>query len=241
VDLAELELQLKVWKDLAISNQILMRTATDALKLDPDCSTVELKISLDTAIQRSLDADAKVDRAQQQSQQAIAAMEKKIAISDKAQAIAEDSKTKTLAAQQLSEQLMAVERANHIKEQKKTKTQLSDKDAVLKSINKALADTPENVLKKLRTLKKQKSDAAIACKQAEDGTRAIRKEKTQLEQDLKEAEEKFTNLTTQYRSLHKLCGNLHQQLKPLIDDDDDLPAPPELDEEMLGENSESSE
>jgi len=211
-----------------------MRTASDALKLDPECSPVELKAALDTAIKRSLDADAAVERAQAQSQQAIAVMEKKIAASEKAQAASEAIKEETLAAQKLSEQNMAVERASHIKELKKTKAQLADKEKALKAINKALADTPENVLKKLRVLKKQKDDEALARKQAESTIRSLRKENKQLEQTAKESDDKTANLAEQYRELHKLCETLHEQLKPLVDDEKNLPAIPELNEELLG-------
>lgn len=234
MDQAELDLQLKVWKDLAISKQILMRTATDALELDPDCSTIELKIALDAAIKRSLDADSAIKRAQEQSQQAIAVMEKKIAASEKAQAAAEAIKAGTLAEQKTSEQQMAFERGNHVKELKKIKTQLADKEKALKAINKALADTPENVMKKLRALKKQKNDEAIARKQAENNAQSLHKEKKQLEQSIKESEDKFTSLAEQYRELHKLCENLHEQLKPLVDDEKNLPSLPELDEELPG-------
>ena len=41
------DLQLKVWKELAISKQILMRAATEALKLDPECTQEELKDALE--------------------------------------------------------------------------------------------------------------------------------------------------------------------------------------------------
>ncbi|VAW88011.1 hypothetical protein MNBD_GAMMA18-431 [hydrothermal vent metagenome] len=241
MDQAELELQLEVWKDLAISNQVLMRTATDALKLDPECSTEELKEALDNAIKRSLDADATIDDAQKKAQQAIAVMKEKIAASEKAQAISETIVSETLEAQKLSEQQMTVERDSHIKEMKKGKKQVADTEKALKAINKALADTPENVMKKLRTLKKQKSDEATACKLAENSVRTLKKEKTKLEQDLKASEEKETTLVEQYRELHKLCGELHGQLKPLVDDESTLPAIPALDEEMLNGNESEAE
>ena len=43
VDQAEFEVQLQVWKDLAISKQVLIGAATDALGLDPECESAELK------------------------------------------------------------------------------------------------------------------------------------------------------------------------------------------------------
>lgn len=88
MDQAQLDLQLKVWKDLAISKQILMRTAASALKLDPDCSQEELKEALEKTIKRGEQADAEVLAAREQAKQAIAEMEKKLAAAerDKAQA-----------------------------------------------------------------------------------------------------------------------------------------------------------
>src|SRR5690606_275400 len=70
VDQAQLDLQLKVWKDLAISKQILMRTAASALKLDPDCSQEELKEALEKTIKRGEQADAEVLAAREQAKQA---------------------------------------------------------------------------------------------------------------------------------------------------------------------------
>ena len=60
VEQAQLELQLKVWKELAISKQMLMRTAAEALKLDPNCSQEELKAALEAALKKVAEADASV-------------------------------------------------------------------------------------------------------------------------------------------------------------------------------------
>jgi hypothetical protein len=42
VSQSQQDIQLKVWKELAISKQMLMRMATDVLKLDPECTQEEL-------------------------------------------------------------------------------------------------------------------------------------------------------------------------------------------------------
>ncbi len=236
MDQAELELQLKVWKDLAIDKQVLMRTATDALKLDPECSTSELKEALENAIKQAIDADIKVSEAQEHASQAIVVMEKKIAASDKAQAITESSYSELLEAKTSSEQQMSAERTVHASEIKKFKAQIAEKDKALKAINKALADTPENVIKKLKTLKKQKTDEANACKLVEASAATLRKEKRELEQRSKEMKmglESSEKLAEQYRDLHKLCVSLHEQLDPLIDDKEALSSVPALDEQSL--------
>ncbi len=233
---AELELQLKVWKDLAISKQMLMKAATDALKLDPECSTEELKEALDAAIKKSIEADVNVYEAQEQAKLAIAVMEKKMAESEKAQSVAEASVAGMQDAQQQSERQMEAERAAHITELKKIKTQVVEKDKALKAINKALADTPENVVKKLRTLKKQKTDEALARRQAESDASSLRKEKRDLEKrvtELQAAVNDGLKLVNQYRELHTLCGTLHEQLKPLVDDAQDLPVLTAPDEQLL--------
>ena len=48
----DVEIPLKVWKDLAISKQVLMGAATEALGLNAECSTEELSTALAEAINR---------------------------------------------------------------------------------------------------------------------------------------------------------------------------------------------
>ena len=244
MDQAELELQLKVWKDLAITKQVLMRAATDALKLDPDCGAEELKQALDAAIKKSIDADVTVSKAQEQADVAIAVMEKKVAENQKAQAIAENLVSETLEAKKTYEQQMSVERESHIKEMKKVKDQLSEKDKTIKAINKALADTPENVVKKLKTLKKQKFDEAEARKRCENEIASLKKEKKQLEKRIGEMEEKLNNagqLVEQQRELHKISEELRDQLKSHVENAEDLPVIPQLNEKFLEDLEGNSE
>ena len=47
------EQQLRIWKDLAISKQMLMNEAASALKLREDCTADELRSALDAAVKRS--------------------------------------------------------------------------------------------------------------------------------------------------------------------------------------------
>jgi len=236
VDQAELELQIKVWKNLAISKQVLMRTATDALKLDPDCSSDELRTALDAAIKKSINADITVEEAQEHAKLAVAVMEKKVTVSNKIQLTAEASAAKALEAKQLSEQAMATEREAHINELKKFKAQTAEKEKTIKAINKALADTPENVVKKLKTLKKQKFDEAESCKRAEAEVISLKKEKKLLDQNIEEMKaslETAGKVAEQQRELHTLCADLHSQLSGLVEDASTLPALPELDEKAL--------
>ncbi len=235
MDQAEFELQLKVWKDLAISNQVLIKTATDALGLDPDCSRDVLKRELEIGVKKIIDAEASVGSAQQQAGQAIAVMEKKMAESEKARNIAEAQAAAMLSAKQEAEKAMAVERDAHFKAMKNINAQLAEKERAVKAINKALADTPENVVKKLKALKKQKMDETAARKIVEGEAATLRKEKRNQEQritELQAALEESARLVTQHRELHELCTTLYNQLKPLVDKAD-LPALIKLDEKGL--------
>jgi len=221
VDQAELELQLKVWKDLAISKQILIQAATDALGLDPDCKSEELKLALGTTIKQGIEADINVSKAREQADLAITVMEKKISTNEKTLAMAEDAKSDMLAIKEKSEQDMADERIAHAKEIKKLRHLLATKESALKTINKALADTPENVIKKLKVLKKQKDDESTARKQVELNVTSLRKEKRQLEQRLSEIQENSKKLVTQHRELHEQLGTDTNE-KPLLELDEEL-------------------
>ncbi|MBK1672073.1 hypothetical protein CKO35_01915 [Ectothiorhodospira shaposhnikovii] len=231
---AEAELQLKVWKELAVSKQMLMKGATDALGLDPECSTEELKAALDVAIRRGNEADVKIKQANDQAKQAIEAMEKKVKASEKAQILADAARDEALAKLQSGEQDMAAERVAHAKEMKATKELLAEKDKALKAINKALADTPENVMKKLRQLKKQKHDDATARKQLETQLTNLRKERREMEEKLdtlKAALENGAKLVSQYRDLRTVS----EQLQALVNSAavENVPSLPDMDEQLL--------
>jgi colicin import membrane protein len=86
------------------------------------------------------------------------------------------------------------DRASSAKEAKKLQDSIAEKDRALKAINTALSDTPENVLKKLKTLKKQKTDESNARKQADKVIIGLRKEKQELEQKLKEMQVQLDEL-----------------------------------------------
>ncbi len=71
--------QLSVWKELAISKQILIKAVTDALKLDPNCSPQEFKAELHATIKRTSEAELEVRKVQEQAADTIATLEKKLA------------------------------------------------------------------------------------------------------------------------------------------------------------------
>lgn len=215
---------------------MLMRTAAEALDLDPNCDQDQLKAALDRAIQRAKDAEASVVAAKQQAQQAIVETERKLTAALRAQSLAEATAADIVAKQERVAPQMAAERAAVAKEIAQLKAQVAEKDKALKAINTALADTPDNVVKKLKTLKKEKQDEADLRKQIETSFNAVRKEKQDQDKELTELREIRDNslkLVPQHRELHELTSKLHAQLKPLLKDDSELAELPVLDTKLL--------
>ncbi|HYM35990.1 MAG TPA: hypothetical protein VET48_11370, partial [Steroidobacteraceae bacterium] len=223
----------KVWKELAISKQIMMRTAAEALKLDPECSPEELKQALDSALKKIAESEVAVATAKNEAKHAIATMEKKLTTSQQTQAKAEATAADLSATLEKMTQEMAVERASLAKESQQLKERVAEKERAIKAINAALADTPENVIKKMKALKKEKQDEADARKRVEASFAALRKEKGDEDKELKESQENGEKLATQCRNLHALCTSLLEQLKPLVKDAKKLPTLPELDDKLL--------
>ena len=92
----DVDIQLQVWKDLAISKQILMGAAADALGLDAECSTTELKVALDQAIQRARDADIKIQEIRSQAEQQVNEYRQRTETAEQSRSEAEDIRSKRL-------------------------------------------------------------------------------------------------------------------------------------------------
>ncbi len=233
---ADVDIQLKVWKDLAISKQILMGAATDALGLDAECSTDELRAALDRAIQRAKDADANIVKTREETDAQIAEMKTLVETSRNAQLESETQAAEAITARETAERQLSVGKSENAEALKKARADVTDKQNKLKAISKALADTPENVVKKLKALKKQKMDEAKLRTQTESKLQATRKEKTKLEGELetqKALVEKATPLVEQIRKLHGLCKEANKKIKSLSEDKKDMIKVPRLDEELL--------
>lgn len=235
----QLDIQLKVWKDLAVSKQILMRTAATALKLDPDCSQEELKEALEAALKKIAKGDQDVIEAREQARQSIIAMEMKLNTTQQALNAAQKSVAELTAANENLSRQGAADRTGTAKELTALKNAVAEKDKQLKAINTALADTPDNVLKKMKALKKEKQDAVDAQKQVESSFTAVRREKQQQDTQLTELRERTTKLVSQHRELHKQFTTVHEQLKPLVADATSLPGFVELDTKLVEEIEQS--
>lgn len=233
VEQVQFDIQLKVWKELAISKQLLMRSASEALNLDPNCTPDELRQALDSALKKVAESDSVAATAQHQARQAIAETDRKLVTTVQAQHAAQADAANLKATLEKMTNEMATERASMAKELQQLKAQIAEKDKAIKAINTALADTPDNVLKKMKTLKKERQDEADARRTVETSFTTLRKEKQEQDKQLADLRDTTPKLVTQYRELHTAATQLHEQLKPLIADQKDLPALPVLDTNLL--------
>jgi colicin import membrane protein len=236
VSQSDTDIQLQVWKDLAISKQILMGAATSALGLSSDCTTSELKEALNQAIQRAKDADISILATREKTDMEVADMAQQVADSNKARESAEAQIAIAEKARETSERQTAIGKTENAETVKKARAEVADKQAQLKAISKALADTPENVVKKLKTLKKQKLDESKAKAQAEAKLLSVRKEKTKAEAELetqKELAQQGAGLVAQVRELHGLCEEANKKIGSLSEDKADIVKVIKLDEELL--------
>ena len=156
----DVDVQLKVWKDLAISKQILMGAATDALGLDAECSTDELKAALDQAIKRAREADINIQETRAKAEQQVEEYRQRAETAERERNEAEEKVAAAEQARAQAERQLVAGKADNAEALKKARAEVTDKQNKLKAISKSLADTPENVVRKLKTLKKQKMDEA---------------------------------------------------------------------------------
>jgi chromosome segregation ATPase len=233
VSQTEHELQLKVWKELAISKQMLLRAATDALKLDPECTQDELKNALEIALAQVARTETAVATAKAEAAVAIAALEKKLAATEQELAAVQKAAREAKDAHEAAVQQIANQRAAAATELQKVKERLAEREKALKAINTALADTPANVLQKMNTLKKQKQEEADARKQIEAALNTLRAEKRQQDQKLADLQRNGSTLVSRHRDMHALAQKLREQLEPLVEDAKTLPVIPELDDKLL--------
>lgn len=230
------DIQLQVWKDLAISKQILMGAAADALGLDAECSTDELKTAMNKAILQAKNADITIIETRKQTEKEIFRMEAQVASSEQAMNDALELVAGAEAARKATESKLVTGRAENAEALKKIRAEVTDKQNKLKAISKALADTPENVIKKLKTLKKQKMDEAKLRTNTESKLQSIRKQKTKLEGELENSKALMAQsapLIAQLKELHAIAKKQRKKLKSLSDDKKDLVEIPKLDEELL--------
>ena len=217
------DIQLQVWKDLALSKQLLANEVIKALDLDTTVSAAQLKDKLNKLIDRANHADANIKSAREKAEASINDVRTEFKTSEKARLKAEGAIDATIAAKEAAENALAAGREMNSGSLKKAKDELAKKDKELKNINSALEDTPENVVKKLKTLKKQKLEENTARKSAEAMARTQKKEIKELNEQLEERKkllEQSNQLVEQYRELRTAAEAL---LEKAGDDAEPLP------------------
>lgn len=230
------DIQLQVWKDLAISKQILMGAATDALGLDATCTTDELKAAMNKAIQQAKDADITVITTRERAERDVAEMKQQVADSEQACIETEARIDAAVKARETADRQLTAGRAENAEALKKARAEVTEKQNKLKAISRSLADTPENVVKKLKTLKKQKLEESKLRTQTEGKLQSTRKEKAKLETELanrKSLNEQSLPLIAELRELHSVCSKANKKIKSLSEDKKTAIKIPKLDEELL--------
>jgi DNA repair exonuclease SbcCD ATPase subunit len=236
VDRAELELQLEVWKDLAISKQMLIGAAAEALGIKSDCSMGDIKDAFEKATKRATDADAAIANAKEDADSLVAEMQAKVKQSDIAHSKAMEDAEVAHEAKLAAEHRVNAGREANSDSLKKAKQEIADKDKSLKQIKKILHDSPENVVKKLKALKKEKMDEGNLRKKAEEDARKQRKDKQKAEQEFKDLEaslEQAAKLVENIKELKKFSESQYDQLKKLVKDKSSLEKTPALDEDLM--------
>ncbi len=224
------DIQLQVWKDLALSKQLLANEIIKALDLDSTATAPDIKSALNKLIDRARHADDSIRDARRRAEESINELRNELKTSEKARKTAEEAINETVARREAAENALAVGRENNSGALKKAKADLEKKERELKAINTALADTPENVVKKLKALKKQKMDENAARKTAETSVRQLKKEKKELTEQLEERKsllEQSGKLVDHYRELRTAAETHLEKL-----DDSELSLP-EQDDELL--------
>lgn len=229
VSQADSEQQLRIWKDLAISKQMLMNEAASALKLKDDFTAEDLREALNVALKRAKDADADIAESRNRASKEVGNMQAEVKKTIKSRVEAENQRDQAIAQKEAAEKALTIGRTDNADALKKAKRSVEDKQKELKAINTALADTPENIVKKLKTLKKQKLDEANARKTAEDANRKLKKENKSQKEELEtlaELKEQSAKLLATYRELRSWADEVEAK-------DQETEAAPKADAKLL--------
>ena len=224
------DIQLQVWKDLALSKQLLANEVIKALDLDTTATAAKLKEALNKLIDRANHADKNIQSAREKADASINEIRNEFKASEKARLKAESAIDEANAARAAAENALSAGRESNSGSVRKAKEELANKERELKNINAALADTPENVVKKLKTLKKQKLEENTARKAAEAMSRTQKKEIKELNEQLEERKkllEQSNQLVEQYRELRTVAEALKEKVG------DDAEALPIQDDKLL--------
>jgi len=227
------DLDLKIWKELAISKQLLIKTATDVLGISSECSDDELKTALEENMAKVKEADERITSARVDNEAKLHELQQQLRTAELARKQAEEENASLKSSLETTESAMNASKLSNAQELQRVKTQLDEKSKALKKVNTILADTPENVVKKLKSLNKKKHDENTARKKAEDDARALRKTKAELETEVESLKAQEEKLKESVKSLKSFSETQRDQLLEAVDDDTTVDELPELDEDVL--------
>ncbi len=246
MDQAQLEIELGAWKNIAIDKQVLLSDVFNALGLNEQSSNEELKSTLKNIIDQANNAADNISKTKAELVDAnvqIVELKKQVASIDtiKDQATATEAASKQAEeaakkAEQAAEAKVRASKKENAEEVKKITQQLKEKQKEIKSIHKVLADSPENVVKKLKALNREKHDESTLRKQAEADSRTLRKQVKELEKektDLKDTIEKGSELVTSVKELQTVANDLYTELAEKVEDKDAITKVPDIDSALL--------
>lgn len=223
-----------VWKEIAISKQMLIRTATDALGLDPECSEEEFKAALEKGLKEIAAADTKVATAKVEIQGTIDGLTENLEKTEKSLKVTNQELATANAEIDKLKSVIEADRKVSSDEIKKLKSQVDEKAKALKNVNTILGDTPQNMAKKIKSLNKKKHEDTTAKKRIEDELKNVKKERTEKNKkaDAKEAQAK--TILNGYKALQTYCDDQYDKLKELVDEKE-LASPPKLGEDVYSD------
>lgn len=224
-----------VWKEIAISKQMLIRTATDALGLDPECSEEEFKAALEKGLKEIAAADTKVATAKVEIQGTIDDLTEKLETAEKSLKVRNEELDTANGEIEKLKSVIEADRKVSSGEIDKLKSQVDEKSKALKNVNTILGDTPQNMAKKIKALNKKKHEDTTAKKRIEDELKNVKKERTEKSKkaDGKEAQAKA--ILNGYKALQTYCDEQYDKLKELVENEKDLGTPPKLEEDIYAD------
>lgn len=224
-----------VWKEIAISKQMLIRSATDALGLDPECSEDEFKAALEKGLKEIAAAETKVATAKVEVQKTIDDLTENLETTQKNLKTTNEELTAAQAEIEKLKGVIEADRKVSEAEIKKLKGQVDEKTKALKNVNTILGDTPQNMAKKIKALNKKKHEDTTAKKRIEDELKNVKKERTEKSKKAEAKEAQAKTILKGYQALETYCDEQYDKLKELVEDEKTLLTPPRLEEEVYAD------
>ena len=171
-----MDTDLKIWKELAIEKQILMKTVTEGLGLPEDASEEEIRAGILAGVEQIKSTEATISALRAEHASATTEIEQKLESERKSRELADQHVLELKqTVEKLEATLDATSKSNQA-EVAQLKSQVDAKNKELKNINNLLGDSPANMAKKMKSLNKKKFDESEARKRAEAELKNVQKE-----------------------------------------------------------------